>query len=295
MAGSPSPVAERVPALASSVDRAAAAAGPTVLRLVAALLWLSNVSWKVPPGFGRSGDSCRGLCGFLNAGADSGVLPGSAWVFRELVVPNLSAVGWLTLFVEASLAAALLAGRFVRTAAVVGMVQSAGVGLAVANADGEWYWSYALMVVLHLAILATARSARPTTTAAALIGLAAYGAVVAAAHTGGFTDTAFTLFDQGNDFPGDFGRNVFPGSVALGLLLAAVALGVALVRRARPRAGPTVGVVLVAAAAVALLGYDRSGLLVGLGSRASTAAVVAGVGLVLIDRGRPAVAAGTAR
>ena len=33
-----------------------------------------------------------------------------------------------------------MSGRFVRIAAVVGMAMSFGIGLAVANAEHEWYW-----------------------------------------------------------------------------------------------------------------------------------------------------------
>ncbi|MEJ7771018.1 MAG: hypothetical protein WKF51_03900 [Geodermatophilaceae bacterium] len=38
---------------------------PAGLRVTAGLLWLSNVSWKTPPDFGRSADGCSGLCRFV--------------------------------------------------------------------------------------------------------------------------------------------------------------------------------------------------------------------------------------
>lgn len=136
--------------------------GADLLRVIAGLLWLSNVSWKIPPDFGDTAGGCRGLCGYVAAGADNPVLPGSSWLFDSVVGPNLVLFGWLTLFVEAGLAACLLSGRFIRVAAVVGILQSFAIGLAVANAEGEWYWSYGLMVALHLAILALAPATRRT-------------------------------------------------------------------------------------------------------------------------------------
>lgn len=270
--------------VSKGVDRNVSRWAPTVLRVMAGLLWLSNVSWKVPPDFGGDfgAGACGSLCGFTNAGAENQVLPGSTWLFESVVGPNLAVFGWLTLFVEAGLAAALLSGRFVRIAAIVGMVQSAAIGLAVANAEGEWYWSYLLMVGLHLAILVMAPSLRPTPPRVMAAVTAGYGVVVALAHTsGGFTGDAFTLFEQRNDFPGDFGRNVFPGSLALGSLLVVIA-AVAWVAigplGSRVRAA---GYGLVGVSALLLLTYRDDGLLIGLGSRASTAAVLAALGLAL--------------
>lgn len=272
------------------VDGSVARWAPTLLRVIAGLLWLSNVSWKIPPDFGDTAGGCRGLCGYVAAGADNPVLPGSSWLFDSVVGPNLVLFGWLTLFVEAGLAACLLSGCFIRVAAVVGILQSFAIGLAVANAEGEWYWSYGLMVALHLAILALAPATRRTAPVIMAACLAGYGVVVALAHTsGGLSgDGTFTLFEQSNDLPGDFGRNIFPGSIALGLLLVAVAVGAAALTRTRPQMTTGAGWVLVAVAAILLVTYGEDGLLVGLGSRATTAAVLAAAGLSLTTARRRA-------
>lgn len=272
-----------VTGISRQVDRSVARWAPTALRVVAGLLWLSNVSWKIPPDFGDTGAGCRGLCGFVSAGADNSVIPGSTWLFDSIVGPNLAVFGWVTLFVEAGLAAALLSGRFLRIAAVVGIAQSIGIGLAVANADGEWYWSYVLMIAVHLAILVTAPALRPTPPRVMAACAAGYGVIVALAHTsGGLTgDGSFTLFDQANDFPGDFGRNVFPGSVALGLLLVAIGVITWIGAARSGSAVRTAGYGLVGLSALLLMTYGEDGLLIGLGSRATTAAVLAAVGLTL--------------
>lgn len=154
------------PASGPAVLRAADAvtrSTPLVLRVTAGLLWLSNVSWKVPPNFGdRSGgapltdDNCSQLCGYVREGINEPVAPGYPWVLENIVQPNLTAFGWTVLFVEFLLAALLLSGTFTRGAALLGLVQSAAIGLSVANASGEWYWSYILMATLHLAVFALA-------------------------------------------------------------------------------------------------------------------------------------------
>lgn len=276
--------------VSDALDRSVSRWAPTTLRVVAGLLWLSNVSWKVPPDFGGDfgAGGCGSLCGYATDGAENQVLPGSSWLFESIVGPNLAAFGWLTLFVEAGLAAALLSGRFLRVAAVVGMLQSIWIGLAVANAEGEWYWSYVLMFALHLAILVMAPALRSTPPRVMAAVVAGYGVVVGLAHTsGGFTgDGSFTLFEQSNDFPGDFGRNVFPGSIALGVLLVGVAAVVWVAKDQLGERARMAGYGLVGLAALLLLTYRDDGLLIGLGSRATTAAVLAALGLSLTGSAR---------
>lgn len=265
------------------VDRVTARWVPTVLVFVAALLWLSNLTWKVPPDFGKSANGCDGLCEYTAAGAEHGVLPGSAWFFRSVVLPHLTVFGWLTVFVEAGLASALLANRFVRVAAVVGVLQSVAIGLAVANAEGEWYWSYGLMIALHLAILALAPKVRPISNRALALLISVYGVVVIGAHLdGGFTgDGSFSLFAQPNDFPGDFGRNVFPGSIALGLVFILIGAVAWRLGAQPPRMQSTIGRVVLALAAALLLTYRGDGLVIGLHARSTSVAVLAAVGWMM--------------
>ena len=277
--------------MTETVDRTAARWGPTILRWAAGLLWLSNVSWKIPPQFGEAGGGCGGLCNFIGDGAENPVLPGSAWMLEQIIGPRLGAFGWVILFVEASLAALLLSGRFLRVAAVVGIVQSFAIFAAVANAPEEWYWSYFLMIALHLAILVTAHDARRPTQRSASWVIIGYGLIVAVAHISagltGDNNRDWTLFGAQNDFPGDFGKNVFPGSIALGLLFIGLgAISAAMTQRVatRPislRAQQCIGYGLVGAAVILLVTYRSSGLALGLGSRATTSCVIAALGLII--------------
>lgn len=137
------------------VEPKSAGALPVVLRVTAGLLWLSNIGWKTPPEFGKSGRSCRGLCRFVQAGADHGPT-GWSWVMAHVVLPNLTIFGYATLVIEFTLAALLISGTLTRGAALVGAAQSLAIGLSVANSPGEWYWSYILMIALHLAVFSLA-------------------------------------------------------------------------------------------------------------------------------------------
>lgn len=270
--------------LTITIDDVARRWGPTTLRWTAALLWLANVNWKVPPDFGRSGDRCVALCRYVEAGAEFPVAPGSAWSFDNVASPNLALFGWLTLFIESTLVVLLVSGRFARSAAVLGVAMSAGIGLAVANAEHEWYWSYLLMIALHLAILVTAPMARTQTARAMAAITAVYGVLVSIAHAGaGFTGSGdWVLFSQDNDLPGEWGRGTFPGSIAIGLGFVVVGVtGWLLADRVDLRPRRIAGWALVGIAFALLLTYEQGGLIIGLGSRPGNACMLAALGLAL--------------
>jgi hypothetical protein len=272
-------------AMRDRVDRLSARWLPRTIVWLTGLLWLSGVSWKVPPHFGETADRCSGLCGFVQDGIDHPVLPPSGWVLDNIVQPQLALFGWITLFTEAALAALLISGRYLRIAAVLGVAQSLAIGLTVANAPDEWYWAYLLMVGMHLAVLAFAPVLRPTSPRVLAVIVGLYGIVVAVAHIGaGFTgggDDPWTLFGGSNDVPDEFGRGTFPGSIALGLLFVGIAMAMWILARAAPPTRTTGGYLLVAVAAILLVTYRSDGLAIGLGSRAVSAAVLAAGGLAL--------------
>jgi hypothetical protein len=274
---------------------------PVTVAAIAGLLWLSSVSWKVPPGFGDSADRCSGLCRFVQAGVDHPVLPGSGWVFDSIVQPQLRVFGYITLVTEAALAALLVSRRYLRVAAVLGIAQSLAIGLAVANAPDEWYWAYLLMIGLHVAVLGFAPDLRPIGSRAMAVVAAIYGVVLLVAHAeAGFTgdhNRTWTLFTGGNDVPDEFGRGTFSGSIALGLVFVALAIAAWWLAGAPDRTRTTSGWILVGVAVVLLFTYHGSGLAIGLGSRAVTAALLAAVGLSLTavpTPTRPALASATA-
>lgn len=128
--------------------------GIAALRIGLAFLWIQNVAWKEPPDFGKAGN--KGLYHFTRFAVDKPVLPPYAWFVEHVVLPNFTFFGWLTLLTEAALGAFLLIGLATRFWAVVGVVQSLAITLAVLNAPNEWHWSYYLMILAHVALFATA-------------------------------------------------------------------------------------------------------------------------------------------
>jgi thiosulfate dehydrogenase [quinone] large subunit len=143
--------AAAVPVLPSRMNRAMIA----VVRGGVGLLWLQNVGWKIPPDFGR-GDPPSGL--FLSAShaVTHEVFHPYAQLVEQVVLPNFTFFGWMVLLVEASLGAFLLIGLATRFWAVIGVAQTVVIMLSVLNAPHEWWWSYVLMLLAHLALFATA-------------------------------------------------------------------------------------------------------------------------------------------
>jgi thiosulfate dehydrogenase [quinone] large subunit len=140
-----------VPLLPSRLNRAVIA----IVRIGAGLLWLQNVGWKTPPDFGR-GDTPEGLYLSTTYAVSHEVFGPYARLVDQLVLPNFTLFAWMVLLVEASLGAFLLIGLVTRFWAVVGMTQTIVIMLSVLNAPHEWYWSYVLMLLVHMALFATA-------------------------------------------------------------------------------------------------------------------------------------------
>ena len=125
--------------------------GLTVLRIVAGLLWLAHVWWKVPPDFGEARRT--GLWFWTHLAVDHPVFPPYSWLVEHLVLPNFTPFGWLVLVVETLLPVLLLTGTAVRLAALIGIGQSLAIGMSVAQAPNEWPWAYAMMLGIHLVLL----------------------------------------------------------------------------------------------------------------------------------------------
>lgn len=121
-----------------------------LVRVGVALMWIQNVSWKVPA------DDFKALRHFTQLAVDEPVWEPFAWLVENVVLPNMTVFGWLTLLVEAGLGAFLLVGLATRLWALIGVGQSLAITLSVLNAPHEWHWSYYLMILVHLALFAAA-------------------------------------------------------------------------------------------------------------------------------------------
>jgi thiosulfate dehydrogenase (quinone) large subunit len=132
-------------------DDAVGRGAALLVRLIAAALWLDNLSWKVPPDFGRNDNA--GLYFFTHLAVDHPVFGPWTYLVEHVVLPNFQFFGWVTLLAEGSLAIFLFLGVLTRLWAVIGIAQSVAIFLSVGASPNEWKWSYFLMIAAHLAIL----------------------------------------------------------------------------------------------------------------------------------------------
>ncbi|WP_455352078.1 DoxX family protein [Streptomyces sp. SYSU K217416] len=127
-----------------------------VCRVVVALLWIQNLSWKHPPAFGNKSDPPRDLYDWTLNGVEHEVFAPWAWLVERVILPNFAVFAWGAFAVEACLGAFLLVGLATRFWALVGLAQTTAITFSVLNTPHEWFWSYVLMYAVHLALLATA-------------------------------------------------------------------------------------------------------------------------------------------
>jgi uncharacterized membrane protein YphA (DoxX/SURF4 family) len=126
---------------------AAALAG---LRILAGLIWLENLRWKLPPDFGN--EHADGLQHYLRLGADHGLQP-FAWVAGELLVPHETTAGWFIFWVELIAGLLLLTGYRTGFGAALGTLNAIVIAALVGPAPGSWHWGYVMLVAINVTVL----------------------------------------------------------------------------------------------------------------------------------------------
>ena len=123
-----------------------------LIRVLFGSLWYESVLWKNPPRFG------------LDTGADfyfwvDNVVKHSHFAFgvaffKGVVLPNFLFFGWLIFFLEIALSVSFLLGLKTRIFAVVTALYTFNMYLGSFGLPGEWPWSYLLMTIVSLALVA---------------------------------------------------------------------------------------------------------------------------------------------
>lgn len=124
-------------------------AGLAFARIVLGLLWLTQVVWKMPPDF-------KLLTRFTSYAVEYEVFPPWAFIVEKVILPNMTLFGYVTLVMEASIAAFLILGLATRLWALIGLSMTIPIMLSSLNAPHEWSWAYYMMFTLHVVVLATA-------------------------------------------------------------------------------------------------------------------------------------------
>lgn len=125
-------------------------------RIAMGVLWLTNLSWKLPPSFDCNPGEGDGLCYWMDEMVEHSQIGLHSTFVEEVARPNYQIFGYLVVGSEALVGVLLLVGLFTRFAALVGLLMSLNLYIGLAAAPDEWLWSYLLMAFVHLLILALA-------------------------------------------------------------------------------------------------------------------------------------------
>jgi uncharacterized membrane protein YphA (DoxX/SURF4 family) len=128
------------------------------LRILLGVLWLANLSWKLPPDFGKHDP--EGLLYNFERAEQYAVIGPLRDFTREVVIPHFSLFGWLVFLAELTAGLLLLLGLWTRVGALIGLVQSITITLLVVRAPNEWVWTYVMFVAIGLVVLVTPSGSR---------------------------------------------------------------------------------------------------------------------------------------
>jgi thiosulfate dehydrogenase (quinone) large subunit len=142
----------------SSPGKAEAVWALAGLRILMGVLWLANLSWKLPPDFGRNDP--EGLLYNFRRAEEHAVLPFLRSLVEDVVIPHFTLFGWLVFLVELTAGVLLTLGLFTRVGALVGSVEALIITLLVVRAPHEWFWTYAMFIAINLVLLLTPAAER---------------------------------------------------------------------------------------------------------------------------------------
>ena len=128
------------------------------IRLFTGVLWLANLSWKLPPSFGR--DDPKGLLYNFRRAEQDAVFGFLRSFMRDVVIPHFTAWGAVVFTVELAAGALLTLGLLTRLGGLIGTVQAVIITLLVVQAPNEWFWTYAMLILLNAVCLLTVTDER---------------------------------------------------------------------------------------------------------------------------------------
>lgn len=128
------------------------------LRIFTGLLWLVNLSWKLPPDFGR--DDPEGLLYSFRLAEQDAVFGFLRELMENAVIPHFTVFAALVFAVELIAGLLLTAGVWTRIGALVGSGQAVIITLLVVRAPEEWAWTYLMLILLNVVCLVAVTDGR---------------------------------------------------------------------------------------------------------------------------------------
>ena len=128
-------------------------------RLVYGVLWWQQSKWKVPSDdFGRK--SGGGLWYWVQQEIQYPTIAAYKGFLLNVMIPNWSFFGWMTLITETFIGATLILGLFTRLGALVALGMAANITIGILGVPHEWGWTYAMLIMLGALFLLTGAGRR---------------------------------------------------------------------------------------------------------------------------------------
>ncbi|HET6171749.1 MAG TPA: DoxX family protein [Gaiellales bacterium] len=128
------------------------------LRIFVGIVWIANLSWKLPPDFGRH--DARGLLYSFELAHHWAVVGPLRDFVGDVVIPHFTLFGWLVFVIELIAGVLLVLGLMTRLGALFGTAEATAILLLVGRAPTEWFWGYAMFVLLNALPLVVPSGAR---------------------------------------------------------------------------------------------------------------------------------------
>jgi uncharacterized membrane protein YphA (DoxX/SURF4 family) len=123
-------------------------------RILYGYLWWQQSAWKVPSDdFGRK--SGGGLWYWFQQGIQHPTLTAYKDFQLQIVIPNWTFFGWVTLITETFIAVTLILGLGTRLGSLVALGMAANITLSILNVPHEWGWTYTMLLLFPALFLLT--------------------------------------------------------------------------------------------------------------------------------------------
>lgn len=121
--------------------------GLALIRIFVGYLWFQQLFWKLPPDF-------AGLHQYFFKEAQYTILPGYSFILNNLFIPHFTLVAAGVWTAELVVSLCLMFGLFTRLGALISVALAAQLYIGLAYAPGEWYWTYGMLILLGLTLVA---------------------------------------------------------------------------------------------------------------------------------------------
>jgi len=123
-------------------------------RLLYGYLWWQQSAWKVPSDdFGRK--SGGGLWYWVQQEIQHPTVNAYRDFLVNVMIPNWTFFGWMTLITETSIAVSLILGLFTRLGSLVAIGMAANITIGILGVPHEWGWTYVMLIMLPALFLLT--------------------------------------------------------------------------------------------------------------------------------------------